>query len=211
MLQPQLPKFNGKNYNQWIIQIKVLYGSQDLWDIVETGYVESENQVALTQQQLNELKENRKRDKKALFFIFQAVDEIVFERISSVTSAKQVWDTLHQVYKGEDKVKMVRLQTLRSEFDNLRMKDSESVEDYFNRVISLVNKLRVNGEKLEDQRVVEKILRSLTRKYEHIVVAIEESKDLSTMSLEFLLGSLQSHELRLKQFDSSSLEQAFQT
>ena len=70
MLQPQLPRFSGKNYNQWSIQMKVLYGSQDLWDIVETGVEEPAEASTLTQQQLNDLKENRKKDKKALFFIF---------------------------------------------------------------------------------------------------------------------------------------------
>ncbi|XP_077230201.1 uncharacterized protein LOC143863422 [Tasmannia lanceolata] len=184
MLQPQLPQFNGKNYNQWSIQMKVLYGSQDLWDIVENGVEEPEDQATLTPQQLNELKDNRKEDKKALFFIYQAVDEVIFERISSVTSAKEAWDTLYTSYKGEDKVKLVRLQTLRCEFDALRMKDSESVEDFYNRVISLVNQLRVNGEYIQDRRIVEKILRRLTRKFEYIVVAIEESKDLASLSLE---------------------------
>ncbi|XP_077232656.1 uncharacterized protein LOC143870019 [Tasmannia lanceolata] len=91
------------------------------------------------------------------------------------------------------------------------MKDSESVEDFFNRVISLVNQLRVNGEDIQDQRIVEKILRSLTPNFEYFVVAIEELKDLASLSIESLLGSLQSHELRMKQFDSSPLEQAFQT
>ncbi|KAI5336607.1 hypothetical protein L3X38_015875 [Prunus dulcis] len=211
LLQPQLPKFTGKNYSQWSIQMKVLYAAQDLWEVVENGFVEPNDQAVLTQQQLTELKETRKKDKKALFFIFQAVDEAIFERISSCTTSKQAWDTLFASYKGEEKVKMARLQTLRGEFDMLRMKESESVEDYFNRVISLVNQLRINGEKIEDQKVAEKILRSMSRKFEYIVVAIEESKDLSTLSLDSLMGSLQSHELRLKQFDSGPVEQAFQS
>ena len=71
--------------------------------------------------------------------MYQVVDEVIFERISTVTSAKEAWDTLHSSYKGDDKVKMVRLQTLRSEFDTLKMKDSESIEDDFNWVISIVN------------------------------------------------------------------------
>ena len=71
------------------------------------------------------------------------------------------------------------------------------------------NQLRSNGETIEDQRIVEKILRSMTRRYEHIVVAIEESKDLSTLSINSLMGSLQSHELRLKMFDSNPSEEAF--
>ena len=42
--------------------------------------------------------------------------------------------------------------------------------------------------------VVEKILRSLANKFEHVVVAIEESKDLETHSIKELLGSLQVYE-----------------
>lgn len=75
----------------------------------------------------------------------------------------------------------------------LRMKESESVEEYFNRVISLFNQLRINGDKIEDQRVAEKILRSMSTKFEYIVVAIEESKDLSTLSLDSLMGSCWVH------------------
>ncbi|XP_074373661.1 uncharacterized protein LOC141714012 [Apium graveolens] len=90
------------------------------------------------------------------------------------------------------------------------MKETESVEDYFNRVVSISNQLMVNGEELKDQRIIEKILRSMSKKYEHIVVAIDESKNLSELPLESLLGSLQSHELRIKQFESSPSEQAFQ-
>ena len=70
-----------------------------------------------------------------------------------VTSAKEVWDTLHSSYKGDDKVKMVR-QTLHSEFDTLKMKDIKSIEDYFNRDISIVNQLKVNDEKIENQKIV---------------------------------------------------------
>ncbi|KAL4582817.1 hypothetical protein LXL04_007378 [Taraxacum kok-saghyz] len=70
--------------------------------------------------------------------------------------------------------------------------------------------MRINGEPIEDKRAVEKILRSLTRKFEYIVVAIEEPKDLAEVSLEGLLGALQSHELRLRQFDDTPFEQAFQ-
>ncbi|KAL4014559.1 hypothetical protein IC575_026766 [Cucumis melo] len=209
MLQPQLPRFSGKNFNQWSIQMKVLYGSQELWDIVERGYTEVENQSELTNQQLVELRENRKKDKKALFFIYQAVDEFIFERISTATSAKAAWDILRSTYQGEDKVKMIRLQALRSEFDFIKMKETETIEEFFNRILVIVNSLRSNGEEVGDQRVVEKILRSMPRKFEHIVVAIEESKDLSTLSINSLMGSLQSHELRLKQFDVNP-EEAFQ-
>jgi len=104
------------------------------------------------------LKENHKKDKKVLFFIYQVVEEGIFERISTVTLVKEAWDAHHSSYEGDHKAKMVRLQTLRSKFDTLKMKDSESIEDYFNWVVFIVNQLKVKGEMIEDQRIIEKIL-----------------------------------------------------
>ena len=69
----------------------------------------------------------------------------------------------------------------------------------------------MNIEPFENRRAIEKILHSLTRKYKSIVVVVEKSKDLSTMAVDSLLGSLQSHQLRMKQSESSPTEQAFQT
>ncbi|XP_059428587.1 uncharacterized protein LOC132162366 [Corylus avellana] len=63
--------------------------------------------------------------------------------------------------------------------------------------------------KFEDVRVMEKILRSLTPKFENVVTAIDKSKDLETISEEELLGSLRVHEqCILKNAGSTSLEQA---
>jgi CO dehydrogenase nickel-insertion accessory protein CooC1 len=53
------------------------------------------------------------------------------------------------------------------------------------------------GENITDQMVVEKVLRSLNQKFDFIVVAIEETKDMITMRIEDLQSSLEAHEIKV--------------
>ena len=58
----------------------------------------------------------------------------------------------------------------------------------------MTNEIKRNGESLDDVRVMEKLLYSLTRKFYYVVTSIEESKDLSTILIGELVGSLQTDE-----------------
>ncbi|XP_076895914.1 uncharacterized protein LOC143548707 [Bidens hawaiensis] len=188
--------------------MRVLLESQDLWNVVETGC--NELQENASEADVTEHNNNQRQDKKALHILFQASNDIVLERIVTANSSKDAWDILHKAYKGEQRVQRVKLQTLRTEFDTLRMSEIETIEEYFNKITTIVNQLQMNEEKNEEQKIIEKILRTLTRKFESVVVAIEESKDITTMPTKELMGILQSHELRLKQYDDRSIDQAFQ-
>ncbi|GMI75781.1 hypothetical protein HRI_001247400 [Hibiscus trionum] len=69
--------------------------------------------------------------------------------------------------------------------------------------------MRSYGENIEDQTIVEKILRSLTPKFDHVVAAIEKSKDLETFTFDELMGSLQSHEAKLNRTEEKTEDKAF--
>jgi len=65
--------------------------------------------------------------------------------------------------------------------------------------MAIVNKMRIHGDKMEDVIIVEKILRSLTPKFNFIVCSIEEAKDIEELSIDELQGSLLVHEQKLLQ------------
>ena len=79
------------------------------------------------------------------------------------------------------------------------MEDNESMSDFFTRVTKLVDQIKICGEALTTRAVVSKILRSLGPKFDHVVAAIEEGKDLSKLTKEELQGTLESHEQRMNE------------
>ncbi|KAJ4756551.1 polyprotein [Rhynchospora pubera] len=204
------PRLSKTNYDKWSIQMKALLGAQDVWEIVDGGYEEHDKTDNLAANVLKVLKESRKKDKTALYIIYQAVDESGFEKIAGAQNSKEAWDILKNAYKGAERVKQVRLQTLRGELESMRMKESEGVSDYITRIQTVVNQLKTNGETLSDTRVVEKILRSLTDNFENVVCAIEESKNLEEMTIDELSSSLEAHEQRKKKKKQELLEEALQ-
>ncbi|KAK2451727.1 hypothetical protein QL285_010757 [Trifolium repens] len=206
-LNTKLPVLNGKNWNRWMIQMRVLFGAQDVLELVTDGYVPVAADA--TEEQKEAQRKERKRDQKALFFIHQCVDENVFEKIADSETAKAAWDTLVRCYGGDASVKKVKLQSLRKQYENLNMKNNEKVSEYISRMIVITNEMKACGETLSEQVIIEKVLRSLTPQFDYIVVAIEHSKDLETMRIEELQSSLEAHELRLTERTSErEVEQA---
>ena len=112
----------------------------------------------------------------------------MFPKITAAKTAKSIWVILKVAYQGNDKVKMVKLQTLRTQFETLKMTESETINNFMTKVMGIVNQLQMNGEEIEDQRIVEKILRCLPKKF-GMIVTVFESRELTKLSVEELNGS----------------------
>ncbi|KAL4312227.1 hypothetical protein GQ457_01G011000 [Hibiscus cannabinus] len=119
-------------------------------------------------------------------FISQDLWELVEKGYSeeAATKVKEAWDALKNGYQGTTRVLTVKLQTLRRQFKSFRMKEGESIHDFSNNLMVIVNQMRTYGEQITYQKVVEKLLRSLTRKYESTVSAIEEHKSYEENATE---------------------------
>ncbi|KAL5582111.1 hypothetical protein UlMin_014553 [Ulmus minor] len=124
-------------------------------------------------------------------------------------TAKEAWDTLQEEFQGSKKVRAVKLQSFRRDFKNLKMKDNETSKDYYSRIKELVNQMRAYVENITDKKIVEKILISCTEKYDSVISAIEESKDIETLTPTELMGSLEAHEKRINRRNENTTESAF--
>jgi hypothetical protein len=208
----QGPILLGKNYEFWSLRMRSFLQAQECWDPVHHGYVEPDptDLEAMNNQQRNAQAEQRKRENKAKFWIQNSMDDSIFSKITGVVTSKQAWDILSTAYQGNDKVKKVKLQTLRTHFETLKMIESENVDTFMTRVMGIVNQIRLTSEAIPDQRIVEKVLRSLPKKFEMVVTSILESKDLSNFSVDELMGSLLSHETRLN-LEDESMAHAFKS
>lgn len=98
-------------------------------------------------------------------------------------SAKEIWDKIVLSYEGDDQVKRAKLQTLRIQYENLKMYNDESVANYFLRVDEIVNCMKKFGEEIKEVVVVKKVLRSLSSRFESKVSAIEEKENLQNLKM----------------------------
>ena len=199
-----LPILTEKNWDRWSTQMKVLFRFQDVSDVVETGQVIASESTEAQKAVL------AKKDSKALFLIHQCIDDSHFEKIQNANTAKEAWDILIRSHAGGEKIKKVKLQTLRKQYELLQMGEGDRISEYFTKVLTITNQMKALGESISDIKIVEKVMRSLPRKFNFIAVAIEESKDLSQMKIEELQSSLEAHEMRLL-IDADNVEQALKT
>ena len=200
---------DSKNWERWSALMRSLFGAQDLSDLVQNGF--EEPPANATDVQRATFKENKKKDYKALFYIQQNVDNQHFEKIAKATRSKEAWDILENYHNGGEKVKQVKLQSYRRKYEMMQMEEDQKVSDYFSKMNEIVNLMKNCGENISDQMVVEKVLRSLSQKFDFIVVAIQETKDVKTMKLEELQSSLEAHELLIIDRSSErSVQQALQ-
>jgi len=88
---------------------------------------------------------------------------------------------LKQTYRKARKTNKVRLRSLRRQFKLLSMTYQETIAKYFNKIQVLINSMSACDKEVKGIKIVEKVLRRLTPKFDHIIVAIEESKYLDVM------------------------------
>ena len=126
-----------------------------------------------------------------------------FKRISNVKVAHTAWNILQNVYEGIKAVKINKLQQLTSRSESIRMSDDETFDEFYAKLNDIVNSAFNLGEVYDQPKIVRKILKPLIEDFRPKVTAIIESKDVYTIFVDELIGSLQSYESDLPKTNKS--------
>ena len=135
--------------------------------------------------------------------IFNAVSMEEFKRISNVEVAYTTWNILQTVHECIKTVKINKLQQLTTRFESIRISDDKSFDEFYAKFNNIFNSTYNLGEIYDQPKIVRKILRSLTEDFRSKVITITESRDADSISVDELVGSLQSYELDLLKTNKS--------
>ena len=177
------PMLTKSNYLAWSIKMKVLMRAQRLWDAVEPKDPK--------------VPPEESKDQMALAAIYQGIPEDMLFLVYGKETAKETWEALKIMHMGAERVKDAKVQTLKTEFKGLRMKESEFVDNFASRLTTIVNQIRALGEEFEEAYDVKKFLCAVPNKFLQIASTIEQFGDLKTMTMEEVIGRLKAHEERL--------------
>ena len=148
----QCPMLTTTNYTVWAMRMKIALKVHKVWEAIETETSTAE------------------KNDMALALLFQSIPESLILQVGELNGAKQVWEAIKTQHVGAEQVREARLQTLMTEFDRLRMKETETIDEFGGKLAELTSKSAALGVTIEETKIVKKFLCSLPRKkYIHML------------------------------------------
>ena len=141
---------------------------------------------------------------RALNALFNAITNEEFKKIFSTETAKEAWTILQTTYEGTKAVKDSKLQRLTTSFEEIKMEDDESFDEFYAKLKDIVNSAFNLGETIPEPKIVRKVFRSLPKRFHAKIMAIEESKNIDKIPLTELVGNLQTYELGFTRIGKTS-------
>ncbi|GJR87479.1 zf-CCHC domain-containing protein [Tanacetum coccineum] len=178
------PLFESDSFIYWKNRFKTYVKSKDLdlWHVITNGdfhpIIQNPetklDEVVPFEKQTDDLKKNLAKNNEAKMVIYNALPRKEYERIFMCNTAKEIWKTL------------------------LITHQDESIDSAFARCNTIITSLKALDEGYSSKNYVRNFLRALHPKWREKVTAIEESKDLTSLSLDELIGDLKVHEMIIK-------------
>ncbi|GJV23721.1 hypothetical protein Tco_1376416 [Tanacetum coccineum] len=126
-------------------------------------------------------------------------------KFNFIKDAKLLLEAIENRFGGNKATKMTQMNLLKQYYENFTTLSSEMLDQSFDRLQKLVNQLELLGEKLSQEDVNQKLLRSFSPEWNTHAVVWRNRADLDTMSKDDLYKNLKVYEPEVKGMSSLSL------
>ncbi|GJR07140.1 hypothetical protein Tco_0530124 [Tanacetum coccineum] len=202
------PLFESDGFIYWKNRFETYVKSKDLdlWHVITYGYFPpiqnipetKKDEIVPFDKQNDDLKKKLAKNNKAKMVIYNALPRKEYERIFMCKTAKEIWDTLLITHQGNSQVKDNKIDLLVQQYKQFTIPKVESIDNDFSRFNTITTSLKALDESFSSKNYVRKFLRALHPKWRAKVTTIEESKDLTSLSLDELIGNLKVYEVIIK-------------
>ncbi|KAF1859247.1 hypothetical protein Lal_00009831 [Lupinus albus] len=142
----------------------------DIWEAIEQDYV------------IPTIAQLKQRKSIGRVCLYAVVSPIIFNRIMTIKTTCEIWNFLKQIMREVKGSK------------GCKMRNSETIKEYSDKLLAIINNVRLIGTKFYDSRIVQKIIVILPEKYEVAISSLEMSKNKSSITLVEVLNALQAQE-----------------
>ncbi|GJW65305.1 hypothetical protein Tco_0117189 [Tanacetum coccineum] len=201
------PLFESDSFIYWKNRFETYVKSKDLdlWHAISNGDfqpIQRNSETKLDEvipfEKQSDLKKRLAKNNEAKMVIYNALPRKDYERIFMCNTTKEIWKTLLITHQGNNQVKDKKINLLLQQYKQFVISEDESINSAFARFNTNITSLKALDEGYSSKNYVRKFIRDLHPKWKAKVTTIEESKDLTSLSLDELIENLKVHEMIIK-------------
>ncbi|GJV99166.1 putative ribonuclease H-like domain-containing protein [Tanacetum coccineum] len=165
MAASKVPLLKPDEYEIWRMRIEQYIQMIDyaLWEVIENG---------------------------ATLLKTTTVEGVVTLKFNSIKDAKKLLEAVEKRFCWNAATRKTQRNLLKQQYENFTAPSSEMLDQTFNRLQNLVSQLELLDEKLSQEDVNKKLLRSLSPEWNTHAVVWRNQTDLETMSMDDLYNNL---------------------
>jgi hypothetical protein len=190
------PHFDGEDYYFWSHKMcsHLFSLHPSIWEIVENGiHFDSIDNPVLINEQIH-------KNDQATTVLLASLCRDEYNKVSGLDNAKQIWDTLKISHEGNDATMITKMELVEGELERFTMIRGEEPTQTYNRLKTLVNKIRSYGSiGWTDHDVVRLMLRSFTVIDPYLVNLIRENPRYTKMTPKEILRKFVSGRIMVKE------------
>ncbi|GKC64552.1 ribonuclease H-like domain-containing protein [Tanacetum coccineum] len=193
----KVPMLKPGEFELWRMRIEQYIQMIDyaLWEVIENGATLPKTAVVEGVEKVMPItsaedKAQRRLEVKARSTLMMGIPNEHQLKFNSIKDAKLLLEAVEKRFGGNAATKKTQRNLLKQQYENFTAPSSEMLDQTFDRLQKLVSQLELLDEKLSQEDVNQKLLRSLSPEWNTHVVVWRNKADLDTMSMDDLYNNL---------------------